>query len=36
MSQVERDVMSRIAKTLNVGESMVDEVLLEAKRALHE
>ncbi|MDQ2643741.1 MAG: tellurite resistance TerB family protein [Myxococcota bacterium] len=36
VSQVERDVMSRIAKKLNVGESMVDEVLLEAKRALHE
>jgi tellurite resistance protein len=36
VSQVERQVMSRLAGKLGFGEQMVDEALLEAKRALLE
>jgi tellurite resistance protein len=36
VSEVERDVMLRLAQKLGVGESTVNEIVLEAKRALLE
>jgi tellurite resistance protein len=36
VSQVERDVMQRLANKLGLMDSLVDEVLLEAKKAMVE